>query len=394
MPLRQPTPHSNVLFVTADAAGPFIHANAAAAKPTAPAPSPRPVAIIEPSARRFAAQAEAAMALSGLPAPFAAPARDARKPWDDFLGLTPDEERSAKVEARRMVWRAAGVVDDEEETKEGEEKEERSAATTAAIREAALEVTVARADDALDEDGDNLAALWARGRALLAHGAAHAAVVDLRRLTSALPAIPEQWPEGLDALLRDAHAASRPEGFVMRERSAAYARGAAARLAAERAVAARAAARLRRGGKSWPSPPPPGASTLRGTKAEGLDARDPAAALEAAVGDVERAHLAALGLGQGASDREVRMAFHAHARALHPDKLQAKGLPVGMGGDEGGGDDEGPAAKGVGLAPPPPRGTARTFEEAQEAYEALGRLRGGLAGRVPPAWYGVSAHPM
>lgn len=369
-----------VVFMTASASSSSINK-------TTKAPLPPPTATIEPRSRCLAAQAEAALALAGLPSPYAPPPRNERAPWDDFLGLTPEEERAAREDARRLVASAAGGG------AAGAEDNNTTAATTTA---AALEFAVARADAALDEDADCLAALWARGRALLAHGAAHAAVVDLRRLTAALPPIPEQWPSGLDALLRDAHAASRPEGFVMRERSAAFARGAAARLAVERAVAARAAARARRGGQGWPSPPPPGPSTLRGTKAAGLDERDAEQALLAALGDVERTHLAALGLSVGASDREVRAAFHAYARALHPDKQQAKGLPAGMGDDGGGGGKEEKGGKGacVGLAPPPVRGTARTYEEAQEAYEALGRLRAGTSGRVPSAWYGQTAHPM
>ena len=230
-------------------------------------------------------------------------------------------------------------------------------------------MAIARADAALDADGECLAALWARARALLAHGAAHAAVVDLRRLTAALPPIPEQWPAGLDALLRDAHAASRPEGFVMREHMAAYARGAAARAAIAEAVRDRREALERRGGAQWPPPPPAGPASALLPPARPFDA---AAALAAALGGVERPHLQALGLREGATDQDVRAAFHAYARALHPDKQRARGLP------SDGGANGGAAAAAKGLAPPPPPGSARTFQEAQEAYEAIGRLRGGL----------------
>lgn len=362
----------NVVFVAADATSavpggeaPFFvdcaEANKSAKSKSdgdeAAAAAPPP-----PPARRLAAEAEAALALTGLPAPLGPIA--ARHTWDDLLHLTPEEAQGARREARRLVALATGgAAAAAADADPASSPSSGPPPLSLAQREAALEVAIERADAALDEDGECLAALWARARALLAHGAAHAAAVDLRRLTAALPPVPEQWPEGLDALLRDAHAASRPEGFVMRERMAAYAKGAAARAAVAEAVKGRREALEARAGAKWPPIAPPGPSVLLRPTAGGggpLDARSAAAALAAALGGVERPHLQALGLAEGATDQEVRAAFHAHARALHPDKQHARGLPSSAG------------------APPPPRGSARTFEEVQEAYEAIGRLRGGL----------------
>jgi len=394
-----------VIFVTADATGPMmsepsiiVDATPAGSRPmhakkaptTAAAGPPPPPTLAEkhdedgdalPSSRRLAAEAEAALALSGLPAPFVSNGTD---PWDDLLHLSPAEDLRARREARRLVARAAGASAAEAEAAAASSAPA-SSSSLAFSREAALEVAVARADAALDDDGECLAALWARGRALLAHGAAHAAVIDLRRLASGLPPIPEQWPRGLDALLRDAHVASRPEGYTIRTEMAASARGAAGRAAVKAAIRGRAEALERRGGRGWP--PPKGAKGPSVLPA--LDARGAEAALAAALGGVERPHLLALGLREGATDQEVRSAFHALARALHPDKQRVKGLPHGEEGEEqppqpqaqGGGGSAAPLkAKGraAGLAPPPTPGTARTFEEAQEAYEGIQRLRGGV----------------
>jgi hypothetical protein len=368
----------DIIFVEADAtaggaSAPFFDCAAAAAEPidsinsnkSAAAKSAAEAEPAPPPARRLAAEAEAALALSGLPAPLGPIA--VVNPWDDLLHLTPQEAERARQEARRLVALAAGGGGLSSSSSSS------SSPPSPAQRSAALEVAIARADAALDEDGECLAALWARARALLAHGAAHAAVVDLRRLTAVLPPVPEQWPEGLDALLRDAHTASRPEGFVMREHMAAFAKGAAARAAIAEAVKGRREALEQRGGVKWAPPPAAGPSVLLHPSAgAALDARGAAAALAVALGGVERPHLLALGLGEGATDQEVRAAFHAYARALHPDKQKARGLPSSSAVS---GEGEGGAK---GLAPPPPRGSATTFEEAQEAYEAIGRLRGGL----------------